>query len=579
MNYVEKVEEQSAGVHPMTLAVVRYKLLAVAEDVVEMMVRTCFSPLLNVSRDFSAVVLDAQSRVVAQAERVPIHMGAIPFAVKAMADAFEGDIYDGDILMLNDPYYGGSHLPDITLATPVFSEGRIRFWIANRSHQGDIGGISAGGYSPTAQEIWHEGIRIPPVKFAEKGKIRADLLRLVCENSRKPEDMRGDLMAQFASVTIGAQRLQALFKRYGANQIESCVESILDAGEASMRAEISRWTPGKYTGVSYLDDDGVGGKKVPITVHLTVHANSLDVDFRDCPDQVRSFVNSPFANTASCVNVALHYLSEDRSALNDGSTRAVNIVTRKGSIVDCVSPAPVTGCTTLSGSVIIEAVLRAAEKAAPQGSLAGFARRFRFVIAGKDRDGADYIWHHFSNRGGAGGNAREDGYTNLGVIHNPGGSPAPSIERTESGFPFLVEGFELRPNSAGAGKHRGGLGGVYKLRYEGESEAVLNAAGEGVIVPPYGVDGGRPGLPHCYYLIRNGTQIPIGTRDIGVRLKRGDLIVCESAGGGGYGDPSERERALVERDVAYGYVTPDAAKSQYGMAIEGYALGVGSRLR
>jgi len=243
---VKLVKETVPRVHPMTLGVVRYKFLAVAEEVVEMMVRTCFSPLLNQSRDFSAVVLDSQARVVAQAERVPIHMGAMPFAMQAMQGAFADDIQEGDILMANDPYWGGSHLPDVTLATPVFRDGKIRLWVANRAHQGDIGGLSAGGYSPNAREIWHEGIRIPPVKLAERGLIREDLLRLICANTRKPNDLRGDIMAQVASVTIGAQRLQELFERYGADQIEGCVEGILDAGEASMRAQISRAKPGTY---------------------------------------------------------------------------------------------------------------------------------------------------------------------------------------------------------------------------------------------------------------------------------------------------------------------------------------------
>ena len=548
----------------MTLGVVRYKFLAVAEEVVEMMVRTCFSPLLNQSRDFSAVVLDAKSRVVAQAERVPIHMGAMPFAMKAMHDAFAGDIHEGDILMANDPYWGGSHLPDVTLATPVFRDGEVRLWVANRAHQGDIGGLSAGGYSPNAREIWHEGLRIPPVKLAERGAVREDLLRLICENTRKPDDMRGDIMAQVASVTIGAQRLQQLFERYGAAQIEGCVAGILNAGEASMRAQISRGKPGKYTGVSYIEDDGAGNKNVPITAHLTLGKDSAEVDFTDCPDQVRSFMNSPYANTVACTNVAFLYLSDDRQAQNDGSARAISIRTRKGSIVDCVSPMPVTGCTTFTGAIIIEAVLRALEKAAPDGSLAGFARRFRFVIAGKDRDGSSYIWHYFSNRGGAGGNTREDGWTNLGCIHNPGGSLSPSVERTEAGFPFLIESYALSTDSGGAGRRRGGLGGEYRLRYEGAEDALLNAAGEGLVVAPYGVDGGEPGALHEYHILRNGARLPLGIRDTSVRIAPGDVLVCKAAGGGGYGDPRERERELVERDIEYGYVTAKAAKSRYG---------------
>ena len=562
---VKLVKETVPRVHPMTLGVVRYKFLAVAEEVVEMMVRTCFSPLLNQSRDFSAVVLDSQARVVAQAERVPIHMGAMPFAMQAMQGAFADDIQEGDILMANDPYWGGSHLPDVTLATPVFRDGKIRLWVANRAHQGDIGGLSAGGYSPNAREIWHEGIRIPPVKLAERGLIREDLLRLICANTRKPNDLRGDIMAQVASVTIGAQRLQELFERYGADQIEGCVEGILDAGEASMRAQISRAKPGTYTGVSYLEDDGAGNHNVPITVKLTIEKDSAIVDFTDCPDQVSSFMNSPYANTVASTNVAFLYLSDNRQGQNDGCARAIAIKTRKGSIVDCEAPVPVTGCTTFTGAVIIEAVLRALEKASPDGSMAGFARRFRFVIAGKDRDGQTYIWHYFSNRGGAGGNLKEDGWTNLGCIHNPGGSLSPSIERTEAGFPFLIESYELSPDSGGAGRRRGGLGGIYSLRYEGESDALLNAAGEGLIVPPYGVDGGDSGAVHNYRIIRDGKELPLGTRDTNVRIARGDVIVCEAAGGGGYGDARERERALIDRDLEYGYITQDAARSRYGV--------------
>ena len=561
-----KAVPKAAGrVHPMTLGVVRYKFLAVAEEVVEMMVRTCFSPLLNQSRDFSAVVLDAKSRTVAQAERVPIHMGAMPFAMRAMHAAFEGDINEGDILMANDPYWGGSHLPDVTLATPVFRDGQIRLWVANRAHQGDIGGLSAGGYSPNAREIWHEGLRIPPVKLAERGVIREDLLRLVCENTRKPNDMRGDIMAQIASVSIGAQRLQELFERYGTEQIERCVEGILDAGEASMRAQLGRAKPGRYTGVSYLEDDGAGNHNVPITAHLTIGIDSVEVDFTDCPDQISSFMNSPLANTVACANVAFLYLSDDRQGQNDGSARAIKVRTRKGSIVDCLSPMPVTGCTTFTGAVIIEAVLRALEKAAPTGSMAGFARRFRFVISGQDRDGQDYIWHYFSNRGGAGANTREDGWANLGCIHNPGGSLSPSIERTEAGFPFMIESYELNADSGGAGCRRGGLGGIYKLRYVGKEDAMLNAAGEGLIVPPYGVDGGDGGGVHNYRILRDGREIPLGTRDTRVRIAPGDVLICEAAGGGGYGDPRERARELIRRDIEYGYVSKQAAAARYGL--------------
>ncbi|MBI4184669.1 MAG: hydantoinase B/oxoprolinase family protein, partial [Proteobacteria bacterium] len=438
---------------------------------------------------------------------------------------------------------------------------------ANRAHQGDIGGLSAGGYSPKAREIWHEGIRIPPVKFVEGGRVREDLLRLIVENTRKPEDTRGDVMAQLASVTVGAERLASLFARYGAEEVGRVAEAILDAGEAAMRAEIGLWKPGTYEGVSYLDDDAWGHDKVPIRVRLTIGKDEVEVDFRDCQDQVPSFINSPYANTCAAVYAAFMYLSADQQAQNEGSTRAIRILTRKGSMVDPVPPVPATACTTLTSGPLIESVLRAMEEAAPDQVLAGFARRFRYVIAGSDREGRSYIWHYFSNRGGAGANRREDGWNNLGSIHNPGGTPSPAIERTESSFPLFVESYTFEPESAGAGRTRGGNGALFVLRYEGKGPAVLNTTGEGVIVPPYGLAGGRPGRAHAYRLVHGNSEARLGTKDTDIRLEPGDRIVCRSAGGGGYGDPKARDRALVRRDLDYGYISRQEAREMYGLEV------------
>jgi len=548
----------------LTLAVVRQKLLSVAEEIVETMVRTCFSPLLNQSRDLSAVVLDGTAQVVAQAERTPIHMGAMPFAVRSMAEDFRADIGPKDVLMANDPYWGGSHLPDITLVKPVFRDGRLRFWVAIRAHQSDTGGISAGGYSPSAREIFHEGIRIPPVKLVDDGRLRADVLRLVCQNTRKPEDTNGDILAMLASVDVGAERLEVLLDRYGTERIEACSAAILDAGEAAMRAHIRRWKPGVYKSVSYLDHDGVATERYPVPITVTVGDGEIEVDFREVGDQVRSYFNSPIANTSACVYIAFFYLSNDQQVLNEGSTRAIKILTRKGSLVDPVTPAPVTGCTTFTAAVIIESVLRAMEGAAPEAVVAGSARRFRYVIAGNDPKTGSYIYHYFSNKGGFGANAAEDGWVNVGGMQNPGGTPSASLERVESSYPFEIETYALTTDSSGAGKQRGGAGGVVALRYRGKAPAVLNIAGEGTVVAPYGARGGGDGAPHVIWIERGNEKIELNGRSNDTPILPGDLIVHHAAGGGGCGDPHERPRALVKRDVAYGYVTPEAARALYG---------------
>lgn len=553
-----------SAIDPLTLAVVRHKLLAVTEEVVETMVRTCFSPLLNQSRDLSAVVLDGEAQVVAQAERTPIHMGAMPFAVRAMAEDFAADIAPGDVLMANDPYWGGSHLPDITLAEPVFRDGVLCFWVAIRAHQSDTGGISAGGYSPSAREIWHEGIRIPPVKLVEKGRLREDMLRLVCENTRKAGDTRGDLMAMLASVNVGMDRLGALLDRYGVGRIRACSAAILDAGEAAMRAHIRRWRPGTYEALSWYDHDGVATERFPVPVTVTVGDGRLTVDFRQVGDQLPSYLNSPIANTSACVYIAFFYLCNDQQVQNEGSTRAIEILTRKGSVVDPVPPAPVTGSTTFAAAVIIEAVMKAMQQAAPDAVVAGSARRFRYVIAGSEPETGSYIYHYFSNKGGFGANGREDGWINVGGFQNPGGTPSASLERVEATYPFGIEEYAITAESGGAGKQRGGAGGAFALRYRGTGPALLNIAGEGTLVAPFGALGGSDGDPHAIWIERGNERIDLTGRSNDVPIEPGDLIVHHSAGGGGCGDPRERDRALVERDVAYGYIGAATAREVYG---------------
>jgi len=259
-------------------------------------------------------------------------------------------------------------------------------------------------------------------------------------------------------------------------------------------------------------------------------------------------------------------LSNDQQVQNEGSTRAIKILTRVGSLVDPVAPAPVTGCTTFTAAVIIESVLRAMEGAVPEAIVAGCARRFRYVIAGDDPKTGSYIYHYFSNKGGFGANTAQDGWVNVGGLQNPGGTPSASLERVEASYPFVIETYGLTENSGGAGEYRGGAGGVVALRYRGNGHAVLNIAGEGTVVAPYGARGGRDGAPHAIWIERNGQRIELNGRSNDTPIQPGDLIVHHAAGGGGCGDPRERDRALVERDVTYGYITAESARKDYGLA-------------
>lgn len=549
-----------SDVQPLTLAVVRHKLLAITEEMAETMSRTCFSPILNQNQDFSAVILDSAFRTVAQAERVPIHMGAMPLAVKLMVEAFAGDVSEGDVFVANDPFWGGSHLPDVTVATPVFCRDRIRFWVALRAHQGDIGGISAGGYSAAAREIWQEGLRIPPMRLVERHCLRQDVMRMIAANSRKPSDLEGDLVAQLAAVQRGVSRLEELFVRYTPEEIDACVEAMLDGGESVMRELLGTCRQGVHTGLTQMELECAEGGLLPLPVSITLADGKAVVDLTGCPDQVPAFINSSYANTRAAVMVAFLYFSGNEQGLNDGSARAIEIRTRKGSLLDPELPAPVAACTSSTACALIEAVLQALEGADPTRAIGGFARRFRFAVAGEG-----FIWHFFFNKGGTGASRGCDGWANIGGLHNPGGTSSPSIERTEAAYPFLVEEYALQPDSGGAGAWRGGLGGILRLRYEGKSSATLNASGEGVRVPPFGTQGGHAGAGHAYSVSHAGGLVSkLGVHDSGVVLASGDVVVCTSAGGGGCGDPRKRSREAVSRDVAYGYVTPEAATRIYG---------------
>ena len=343
-----------------------------------------------------------------------------------------------------------------------------------------------------------------------------------------------------------------------------------------MRALLLSCREGEHRGESHLEFSGVESGLLPIPVRLRIRDGRAEIDLTEAPDQVQAFINSPIANTRAAVLVSLLYFAGEENGLNDGSLAAIDIRTRPGSLLDPREPAPVGACTSSTACAVIEAMLRALESADPDRAIGGFARRFRFALAGRNEDGTPFIWHQFFNKGGTGASRDNDGWANIGGFHNPGGTPAPGIERTESSYPLTIEEYSLRPDSGGAGERRGGLGGSMSIRYDGAGPALLNASGEGVHVVPFGTAGGKDGVGHLYRLERRG-EAPrlIGIHDSGVAVNPGDRIVCLSAGGGGYGDPKRRAASEIRRDVAFGYVSEAAAVETYGLGESGPAAGEG----
>ena len=548
----------------ITVSVIQHRLEAIVQEMGEAMLRTAYSQILNSSRDFSTAICDAEGRLVAQAEHVPIHVGAIPWAVRSVRQFFGDRVRPGDVYLLNDPYHGNNHLPDLTAFVPVFTSGdHLVFWSINRSHQSDIGGATHGAYNPGATEIFQEGIRITPLRLYEAGVVREDVLTMLATNVRHPRDFRGDLAAMIGSARVGERRLLALLAEYGPAVTAEAVEAILDGAERQTRACIAGWKDGVYRGEAVLDDDGHGFEDIYIRATVRKKGSDLVVDLSESHPQVTGFVNSSYPNMRSAVAMALAYLVEPDTPKNDGTFRPLTVIAKPGTVVWANPPAPLTLCTNHCAQEIAEAVIKALAPACPDRVLAGWGRRFRIAIQGKDpRTGRPFIWHMFHARPGAGASPAGDGWPTAGEGQAAGGIKFGSVEVTEVRFPLFFARHEFRPDSGGDGKYRGGLGSVLDLHAEIAEPALANTAGDGIRYPPYGILGGKDGLPHRYRLRSRGRpDRALKTKEVGILVRPGDVFLVESGGGGGYGDPRERTAAARAYDVENEFVTGRAGRN------------------
>ncbi|KAB2848771.1 MAG: hydantoinase B/oxoprolinase family protein [Hyphomicrobiaceae bacterium] len=547
----------STTVDPITVSVIQHRLRAVVEEMGEAMLRTSYSQILNSSRDFSTAICDPKGRLIAQAEHVPIHVGALPFAARSVSEFFEGRIKPGDVFLLNDPYRGGNHLPDLTVFVPVFDGDRHVFWSINRSHQSDIGGATHGAYNASATEIWQEGLRIPPLKLYEAGKRREDVYEMIVLNVRHPRDFRGDLAAMIGSAHVGERRLVRLIEEFGSKTAHAGIEAVLDGAERQVRTIIAGWKDGIYEGEAFLDDDGHKFKDIHIRARITKTGSDLEVDLTDCHPQVTGFINSSLANTHSAVVVALAYLIDPETPKNDGAFRPVKVKVKEGTIVWPRPGAPVTLCTNHCAQEVLEAIIRALASACPERAMAGWGRRFRIAIQGVDpRTERQFIWHLFQSRPGGGASIAGDGWPGAGEWQAAGGIKFGSLEVQEVRFPLFFRRHEFRPDSGGDGEFRGGTGGELELVVETKTPCKGNTAGDGVKYGACGLLGGTDGKPHRYWLQSAGKpDRPLKTKETGIDILPGDVIHAHSGGGGGWGDPAKRTAEARARDLELGFVT------------------------
>ncbi len=566
--------EFEGTVDPVTLSVIYNRLLTINEEMGITMINTSISPIFAEAHDFSCAICDWDNRIVAQIDGVPSHTASAMESVKAVSRYFGDDINQGDVFILNDPYSGGTHLPDITIMKPVFYDGELQFIAINRAHHGDVGGIDPGSYCPSATELFHEGIRIPPLRIYKNEEPIMDVVNMIRMNTRMPDELWVDTKAMVASCRVAEKRIRELLDKYGVEKIRNTIENIHQYAERRMRKEISSLKDGVYEGETFLDSDGFTEKPIRIKVSITIKGDEAFVDFEGTDDQVTGFINSPIANTATCVYVAfLTTVTTPDIPHNQGVYRPIHIKAREGSIVNAQFPAAVVSCTLDTACAILEACWKALAKVLPERVPAGWNRWNGPAISGVDpRTENFYVMFAFNGFGGAGGMSGMDGRHYIGDGIDLGGLIAPNIETNECDYPHITEFNEFTTDSCGAGQYRGGCGAKYRIRFTDSPNLVM--FGDGRDNPPYGLLGGREGSPNMAWLNQGEKGERVLKSKESTELLQGTTYTSYPSGGGGWGDPSERDPELVRLDVLNQIISPEIAETVYQVILEGEYLNI-----
>lgn len=552
-------------VDSVTLEVIRNACIAIAEEMNATLIRTSYSPNIKDRRDCSCAVFDDGAEMISQAENIPVHLGAMPHSVAAAIDRFpRHDLAPGDAILLNDPFHGGAHLPDLTLVTPIYVEGELAAFAANRAHHADIGGGQAGSVAADSTEIYQEGLRIPPVKLFTAGEENEAVMDMVLANVRTPTERRGDLRAQQAANETARGRFADLVERYGVGTLSETMAEIKDYSERRMRTEIDRLPNGVYTFNDVIDDDGHGNEDLRIAVEITVDGDAIAVDFTGTAEQVPGAINAPIAVTTSATYYALRCITDPDIPPNQGCYRPIALTAPEGTLVHAQPPAAVVGGNLEVSQRVTDVILGAFGEQVPEraiGACQGTMNNITF--GGTDpRDGTPYAFYETVG-GGFGGRGTKDGMDGVHVhMSNTLNTPA---EVFETAYPLRIVRYAFRPDTGGAGKYRGGLGLRRDIEVR-DHTSTFSLLADRRIHRPYGVNGGEPGEPGADYLVRDGeaTRIPGKSTH---ELRPGDVVSVRTPGAGGFGDPQERDPEAISRDVRFGKLSEEAAMERYGWSL------------
>lgn len=517
------------SVDAISLEVFKNLFASVAEEMGVTLQRAAFSPNIRERLDFSCAVFDHRARMIAQAAHIPVHLGSMPASVAHAIHMFGRDgIQDGDVIVLNDPYRGGTHLPDVTMVSPVFAGGELLYFVASRAHHADVGGMSPGSL-PLSTELYQEGIIIPPVKLKYSGWINEGVLNLITANTRDPQERVGDLEAQLAAHRAGENRLLDLLVEHGVDVVAEHAKALMDYSQRMTEATIAAIPDGKYTFEDALEGDGQAEFDIPIKVKITVNGSEMTVDFTGSAPQVAGNLNAVTAIVQSATWYCVRLLAEDDIPVNHGCFEPVIVITEPGSVLNPDFPAAIAVGNTETGQRVVDAVLGALHKALPDRIPAASQGSMNNLTVGGIREGRHFVYYE-TIAGGHGAGPAGDGVAGRhSHMTNTLNTPVEALEHT---LPLRVLTYALRDESGGEGQHRGGDG--VNREYEFLTTATVTLNTERRIREPYGLRGGQPGQKGCNQLVRSGQSQDLGGKTT-LAVQAGDRLIIETPGGGGWG--------------------------------------------
>lgn len=552
-------------IDPITFAVIKSGLDTIVDDMAYAVMRTARSPIVRDVLDFSVTLCDRQGRILSQAKTVALHLGAVPDAIEAVIARFGDTLEPGDVVILNDPYEGGMHLPDIFMFKPIFHDDALQGYAVVIAHHVDVGGRVPGSNASDSTEIFQEGVRIAPLKLYERGVLNHTLVTILEKNVRLPDLVIGDLEAQYATCNIGEREILKLIARYGPTQLNAYYDELIDYGETLTRSAIAAWPNGSYSFEDVIDGDGLSPDPIRIRCRIDVLDDRLEVDFAGSSGQVRGAINSTLSFVKSATYLSVRCALGHEVPNNAGIYRCISISAPEGSVLNPVMPAAVAS-RALTGYRVVDTVLGALARIAPERIMAaGEGGNTVVALGGYDGQSQEPFVLVDMINGAWGGRFDRDGVE--GVTNPSQNMSNLPIETMEARYPVRMEEYSLREDSCGAGEFRGGLGLVRQYRLLAD-EAVLQMRADRYETPPYGLFGGRPGALSRNILNPDGESEAMPSKFTRT-VRAGTVIRHEQAGGGGYGDPLARSLDLIRDDLRQGKISPGFASAHHGIVFAG----------